>query len=38
LKGAKMKKIQDEELKKKIEDKLKENNVKIINGKIKLKD
>ena len=33
-----MKKIQDEELKKKIEDKLKENNVKIINGKIKLKD
>lgn len=33
-----MKKIQDEELKKKIEDKLKENNVKIVNGKIKLKD
>lgn len=33
-----MKKIQDEELKKKIEDKLKENNIKIVNGKIKLKD
>lgn len=33
-----MKKIQDEELKKKIENKLKENNVKIVNGKIKLKD
>lgn len=33
-----MKKIQDEELKKKIEDKLKENNVKIVNEKIKLKD
>ena len=33
-----MKKIQDEELKKKIEEKLKENNVKIVNGKIKLKD
>lgn len=33
-----MKKIQDEELKKKIEYKLKENNVKIVNGKIKLKD